>query len=719
MMLPKNAIQLFLSCIITFTSVIDVNGNADVDDDEKSQATFFDIYSLVIFIITVYYIGYIGTLIRLPPLVGHVIAGVLLGPPFLNFVPYVKALVVTGQLGLILQMFEAGIELDVALLRSSGTRAIVMSITSAMLATGAGIAVGILFGLDFQGAFAIGATFAQTGGAVCLPVLRKAGLMNTHVGQMILAATIVDDMIALTLLSVLLSFGSDQSPPLIDYFIPCISSLGSIVVLGSFAIILAPRIIENHIFPKIPNKLREFALFLMMVVVASAYLPLVQYIKSSYLIGAFLSGATFSQVKSAHKMFLENGTDVITWLNMLFFACTIGFQVTIKLLFGNAKVWILGSTIIVTAVGIKFVSAIFVPRIEDVEKGSIYNPHRRNQMVAGVAMTCRGGFGLLLAASAVSKGIINAETYASITLAVLFGIVIPPFILSFVIERYDKLRLKKLDQDSENSHNSKSDGKKNLYVHLHTETKGEWGLVEKLVKKMSSADLVVEKIEMRYSRTVDTIRINDLYIRDNTTTISQSEETNIGNEGGSFLIRRSVTQEERMVEKRIQDILAFALEEVKQFGVSKVEITRWNPFDVNDALDALVLPRGNGQEPSLEFFSNLFEFIDKDGDGHIDIDVLRSGIKNANFDISDEGIDVLLQSMDEDCNNIITFEEWNTVIERKVGLKRKEMRVSYIGNKEGIIKSSIRSSTLGGLTQINEDDLIDDLFDDHYSSASV
>lgn len=35
MMLPKNAIQLFLSCIITFTSVIDVNGNADVDDDEK------------------------------------------------------------------------------------------------------------------------------------------------------------------------------------------------------------------------------------------------------------------------------------------------------------------------------------------------------------------------------------------------------------------------------------------------------------------------------------------------------------------------------------------------------------------------------------------------------------------------------------------------------------------------------------------------------------
>jgi len=687
-MLPKNAIQLFLSCIITFTSVLDVNGNADDDDDEKSftaQATFIEIYSVIIFIITVYYIGYIGTLIRLPPLVGHVIAGIILGPPLLNFVPYVKALVVTGEIGLILQMFEAGIELDVALLQKSGTRAIIMSITSAMLATGAGIAVGILFGLDFRGAYAIGATFAQTGNAVCLPVLRNAGLMSTHVGQMILAATVIDDMIALTLLSVLLSFGSDQPLSVIDYFIPCISSIGSLVILGLFAIILAPRIIENHILPKIPNKLKKFALFLMMVVVASVYLPLLDYIKASYLIGAFLSGATFSQINSAHKMFLANGTDVITWLNMLFFACTIGFQVPIKLFFDNRKVWILGSTLILTAVGIKFVSAIFVPRIQDVEKGSIYNPHRRNQLVTGVAMTCRGGFGLLIAASALSKGIIDAETYASIILAVLFGIVIPPFILNFVIERYNKFRLKKLDQDSENSHNSKSDGKMNLFVHIHAETRGEWGLVETLVRKMSSADLVVEKSEIRYSRTVDTIYINDLYIRDNTTTISQSKETNIGNERETFLITSNMIKEEIMVEKRIQDILNFALKEIKQFGASEVEITRWNPFNTNHTLDALVLPRGNGQEPSLEFFSNMFEFLDKDGDGHLDTDVLRSGMKDANFEISDEGIDVLLQSMDADCNNIISFKEWNTVIEKKIGLKKKERRVSYTGNMDGFI----------------------------------
>ena len=293
----------------------------------------------------------------------------------------------------------------------------------------------------------------------------------------------------------------------------------------------------------------------------------------------------------------------------------------------------------------------------------------------------------------MSKGIIDAETYASIILAVLFGIVIPPFILNFVIERYNKFRLKKLDQDS---HNIKSDGKMNLFVHIHAETRGEWGLVEKLVRKMSSADLVVEKSEIRYSRTVDTIHINDLYIRDNTTTISRSKETNI--------------VEEIMVEKRIQDILNFALKEIKQFGASEVEITRWNPFNTNHTLDALVLPRGNGQEPSLEFFSNMFEFLDKDGNGHLDTDVLRSGMKDANFEISDEGIDILLQSMDADCNNIISFKEWNTVIEKKIGLKKKERKVSHTGNMDGIIKSFsiIRSYAT------NENDLIEDQFEDNY-----
>eukprot|EP00560_Eucampia_antarctica_P007337 CAMPEP_0197827770 /NCGR_PEP_ID=MMETSP1437-20131217/4485_1 /TAXON_ID=49252 ORGANISM="Eucampia antarctica, Strain CCMP1452" /NCGR_SAMPLE_ID=MMETSP1437 /ASSEMBLY_ACC=CAM_ASM_001096 /LENGTH=710 /DNA_ID=CAMNT_0043428753 /DNA_START=263 /DNA_END=2395 /DNA_ORIENTATION=+ len=710
-MLPKNAIQLFLSCIITFTSVIGVRGNVDDEDDEKSfttQVTFIEMYSVIIFIITVYYIGHIGTLIGLPPLVGHVFAGIFLGPPLLNFVPYVKALVLTGEIGLTLQMFEAGIEVDVALLRNSGTRAILMSITSAMLATGTGISVGILFGLDFQGAYAIGATFAQTGNAVCLPVLRNAGLMSTHVGQMILAATVIDDMIALTLLSVLLSFVSDQSPSVIDYFIPCISSIGSLMILGVFAIFLAPLIIDNHILPKIPNKLKKFVLFLMMVVVAAAYLPLLRYIKASYLIGAFLSGATFSQVKSAHNMFLANGTDVITWLNMLFFACTIGFQVPIKLFFGNRKVWILGSSLIFTAVAIKFVSAVFVPKLQDVEKGSIYNHHRRNQLVTGVAMTCRGGFGLLIAASALSKGIIDAETYASIILAILFGILVPPFILNFVIERYNKLRLKKLDQDSENSQNSKSDGKMNLFVHLHVETRGEWGLVEKLTKKMSSADLVVERVEISNSRTVNTNRINDLYIRDNATTISQSKETNIGNERETFLTRSNMVKEEKMVEKRIQDILNLALKEMKQFGATEVEITQYNPYNANDTLDALVLPRRNGQEPSLEFFSNMFEIFDKDGDGHIDIDVLRSGMIDANFDISDEGIDVLLKSMDKDCNNIISFEEWNTVIEKKIVLKKKERRFSYIGTMD----KNIRSSTLMHIQQLSENDL-EDLMEDY------
>jgi len=362
---------------------------------------------------------------------------------------------------------------------------------------------------------------------------------------------------------------------------------------------------------------------------------------------------------------------------MLFFACTIGFQVPIKL-FGKPKVWILGSVLALTAVAIKFVSAVFVPKFEDTEKGSIYNPHRRNQLVTGIAMTCRGGFGLLIAASALNMGIIDPEIYASIILAVLCGIVIPPFLLNFVTNRYNNLR-------SIVSQRNKSDGKMNLFLHIHLETKGAWGLVEKIAHTMSSLNLNIVKFETKNSRDVSNIVINDMYIRDNAISVMipdrQSKETNIGNKIDKSCTGSDMIIEGETVDKRCKHILHLVTKEVIQFGATNVEITQWDPFNLNDALDALVLTRENGKVPSIDFFSNMFEFLDKDGDGHLDIYELRAGMKDACFNISDEGISTLLQSTPNDSENDISFEEWNNVIKKYVDRKKKKKRLSIIGKQ--------------------------------------
>ena len=88
-----------------------------------------------------------------------------------------------------------------------------------------------------------------------------------------------------------------DSPPVIQYFIPIISSLGFLVVLGGSAVTWMPKMIENKILNKFNEGDRQLVMFSLMACLVMAYLPLLNYTKASYLTGAFLAGVTFSQVE--------------------------------------------------------------------------------------------------------------------------------------------------------------------------------------------------------------------------------------------------------------------------------------------------------------------------------------------------------------------------------------------------------------------------------------
>lgn len=217
-------------------------------------------------------------------------------------------------------MFEAGIEVDLALIKTTGKAAISMSIICALLATGCGIGVGLALGVNFEGAFAIGATFAQTAIGTCLPVLQSGRLMSAPIGQLLLAATTVDDIIALTLLAVMESFGSEEKQPVINYFIPIISSISWLVSLGFVAFFVAPRVIDDYILPRLKKKSHQnFVLYFLMTGVTLGYMPLFDVTKSSYLMGASVAGMTFSQCKMGSEAF-ERCQLLYSWLMKLFFA---------------------------------------------------------------------------------------------------------------------------------------------------------------------------------------------------------------------------------------------------------------------------------------------------------------------------------------------------------------------------------------------------------------
>jgi Kef-type K+ transport system membrane component KefB len=140
-------------------------------------------------------------------------------------------------------------------------------------------------------------------------------------------------LIILAMLEVLV----DDNAAIWEYFIPIISAVGFILVLGGLAVFFWPQFIENKVLPSVKEKNRELVIFGIMSVLLLLYMPLLNYTRGSYLTGAFLAGMSFSQIYSAHEQFLKYFHEVMVWLLRVFFAASIGFQVPVTM-FGNVYV---------------------------------------------------------------------------------------------------------------------------------------------------------------------------------------------------------------------------------------------------------------------------------------------------------------------------------------------------------------------------------------------
>lgn len=104
--------------------------------------------------------------------------GFLLGPPLADFVPYPEALVLVGEIGLIMLLLEAGVELDVAQLKETGVRALAIGVTGTILPLLVGLGLAMASGTDIsiKAALAVGASFSPTSLGVAASAL-KAGKM--------------------------------------------------------------------------------------------------------------------------------------------------------------------------------------------------------------------------------------------------------------------------------------------------------------------------------------------------------------------------------------------------------------------------------------------------------------------------------------------------------------------------------------------------------------
>jgi Kef-type K+ transport system membrane component KefB len=491
-------------------------GVHDNDDDFFAgvPSSAEDLYGVLLFFLALFVVGdvFCRRVIRIvPPLVGHILVGITFGPQGFNWVQPSppETWVLLGNLGLLLLILQAGLEMDYKILKMVGLRGVIIAIVGSILPISIGTAIASVYLKGWKSALAAGSSFGPTSAGIAMKVLGQCHVLQRPVGQLIIAAAIVDDILALVILSQLQAL-TTEDPSLKDILIPIISAILWLFVGGAIALYVAPTIL-----PKVLSSLRrgcgggggggptnttnsndnnsnsntqiEDSIVNMTILFALlfALLPATYYTKASYLLGAFLTGLAFCQDSTGvDALYRQQFKRIIQWLMKIFFAATIGFQVPVRS-FVDGTILARGCFFVVSLLG-KFavgsLTPIFDKQYNDVDVtnnnknnnnndgGEQHNHnlvreqqpqrryrgrHLRDCLVVGFSMMGEAEFAFVVAVFGVTEGLVPPDVYASIVLAILLSTVISPLLLrtTLAISPYDDDDDDHNDDDNQNNNN--------------------------------------------------------------------------------------------------------------------------------------------------------------------------------------------------------------------------------------------------------------------------
>ena len=136
-----------------------------------------------------------------PALVGEILAGVIVGPSVLGLVGPGEALEVFAELGVVFLLFWVGLETRLSELAEVGRPAVLVGVLGVILPFGGGYGLGVALGEGTATSVFLGAAFVATSVGITSAVLLELGALDRPASRVILGAAVVDDILALILLS--------------------------------------------------------------------------------------------------------------------------------------------------------------------------------------------------------------------------------------------------------------------------------------------------------------------------------------------------------------------------------------------------------------------------------------------------------------------------------------------------------------------------------------
>ncbi|WEV43634.1 cation:proton antiporter [Lactobacillus sp. ESL0684] len=369
-------------------------------------------------------LGQIFTRLNLPAVIGQLIAGILLGPALLNCVKPGALINLFSEFGVILLMFLAGLESDLALLKKYFKLSFTVASVGVILPVVFMGAASLLFGMKIIEALFIGIVFAATSVSISVVVLQEKGQLHTPAGTTILGAAVVDDILAVVILSLFTTFShtNGNSGPTNNLGINLLleaSFFGFLWLIYR----LTPHIMQVADRLNIAHANKIVALIL---VLSMAWLA--EYVGLSDLIGAFFGGLALRQTTQYKELDTAISTIGYTVFIPVFFA-KIGLEITFTSFLSD-----LGFIAVMTVLAIisKFWAGKYSCQLFGFDKTAAN--------IVGAGMISRGEVALIVAQIGRKNQLFPQDIYSSLIFVIIITTVLSPFILNYFIKDNNDVR---------------------------------------------------------------------------------------------------------------------------------------------------------------------------------------------------------------------------------------------------------------------------------------
>jgi Kef-type K+ transport system membrane component KefB len=349
-----------------------------------------------------------------PTVVGEILGGVVAGPAVLGVYEVNAETELFAEIGVVLLLFQVGLETRLHELLRVGTTALAVGILGVILPFAGGFVAAELAGGDLVLAIFLAAALTATSVGITSNVLRDLGALTTASGRIILGAAVIDDVLAIMILSVAsgVAAGSFAVSSILTLLGVAVLFIGVVVIGGTRILARRRSILTDPEFAETP--------FLPGMIIMLGLAALASYIGLAAIIGAFLAGMVVGESSERHALEAEVAP-VAAFFTPFFFGF-IGAQVDLAGL-ANVDALVLLAGITALAVASKFVGAFL---------GAIRQGRARATLI-GWGMVPRGEVGIVVAGLGLSAGAIDSDIYTVVVgMAILTTLIVPPFLPALV-----------------------------------------------------------------------------------------------------------------------------------------------------------------------------------------------------------------------------------------------------------------------------------------------